>query len=81
MSMRVEDGVAVFADVCGPEEAAEFADWLREGGTNVRLDGLKHLHTAILQCLMAFKPSVNVISAEPFVIETLKRIGIRQVAG
>lgn len=73
MPMQLEDGRALLTGTCGPEDAAEFADWLRAGGRRVDLDGLTHMHCALLQCLMAFRPDVDDTGADPFIQTTLAR--------
>ena len=76
MPMQLEDGLAVLSGTCGAEEAAEFADWLRAGGAAVRLDGLAHMHTAMFQCLMAFRPGIEIADADPFIRAALARAGM-----
>lgn len=45
--------------ICTIEEASELADWLREHpGAPVDLAPCEHLHTALLQTLLALRPPI-----------------------
>ena len=52
---------------CGAEDALELADWLtKHKRAKVSLAACTHLHTALLQTLLAYKPAVSVGPEDPF---------------
>jgi hypothetical protein len=67
MPIRYEGGIARLEGDATVEEALELADWLhgREGAA-VDLAACTHLHTAILQTLLALRPPVAGPPADPF---------------
>lgn len=76
MPMQLENEIAVMSATCGPEDAAELVEWLRTGGRRVRLDGPGHMHAAVVQCLMAFRPVVEMANADPFTQMLIARAGV-----
>ena len=51
---------AVIEGVCTVEEAEDLLQWLiKHPGRNVDLQGAQHLHTAVVQALMALKPGIQ----------------------
>lgn len=64
MAIDYRNECAVFSDVVGVEEADGLLEWLEiNPGKPVVLEKCQHLHTAILQVLMMFKPPVSVFPA------------------
>ena len=52
--------VAVFTDSCSIEDAESLLTWfIDKPKAKVNLKGLEHAHTAVIQLLLAFKPSVT----------------------
>jgi hypothetical protein len=63
---------AELAGVCGVTEAETLLAWLLDHPTaQVDLGDCQHLHTAVLQVLLALKPAVAVEPADPLVAEWL----------
>jgi len=61
MPIKYKRKVAVFKDICEIEEAESLLEWLIEKPKGqVNLKQLKIFHTAILQVLMAIKPTISV---------------------
>ena len=53
-------GEAVFTGTCVIEEAESLQAWLKEHPEGpVNLSACEHLHTAVLQTLLAFKPKLS----------------------
>jgi hypothetical protein len=59
---------------CSVEEAEGVFDWLQkhEHGT-LHLEGLEHLHAAVLQTLMASQRSIKALPADEFSAECLRQ--------
>jgi hypothetical protein len=52
---------------CGAEEALELVEWLaKKRRARVNLGDCTHLHSALLQTLLAFGPAISVPPHEPF---------------
>lgn len=67
MTIRFDKGTAVVEGVCGPEEALELLEWLRGRKTpRVNLKACDHLHTAVLQILLAVRPKLTAPPDDPF---------------
>ncbi len=61
MPIEYKKTVAVLSGICTVEEAEELLEWLHaHPGGKVNLKDLEHPHTAVLQVLMALRPSVSV---------------------
>ena len=74
MPLQLGDGTAVLTGIITIEETEPLAAWLRAHGTvrppaRVDLGGCLHLHTAVLQALLAAKVQVSVPPADPFLQE------------
>ena len=52
---------------CGAEDALELADWLsRTELPKADLEACTHLHAALLQTLLAYKPTITIGPEDPF---------------
>ncbi|MGN7610967.1 hypothetical protein ACQZV8_02665 [Magnetococcales bacterium HHB-1] len=70
MPIEFTETEAQLIDMCTIEEAEALFEWLQnnpEGGIN--LEKCEHLHTAILQVLIALKPKVTVLPEEKFLAQ------------
>ncbi len=60
MSITFRKQVAVFKGVCSVEEAEPLLEWLQSTPRGrINLKGCDHLHTALLQVLMVFRPALS----------------------
>ncbi len=60
MPVTLKKTVAVFDGVCAVEEAETLLAWLQENPKGrVNLKRCTHIHTAVLQVLLAFRPRVS----------------------
>ncbi len=60
MSIEYKKTVAVFTDSCSIEDAESLLTWLIDKPkAKVNLKGLEHAYTAVIQLLLAFKPTVT----------------------
>jgi len=51
---------------CAPEEADGLLDWLQlTAGAAIRLTDCESLHTALLQVLLALRPEIRELPADP----------------
>lgn len=79
MPIRYEASTAFFEGACAPEEALELIEWLRERKRpKVNLKACEHLHTAILQVLLALRPPLSERPDDPFLaawVAPLLRVG------
>jgi hypothetical protein len=67
MALRLEGSEVWLIDVCGAEEALEFVDLLLKAERpTINLSRCTHLHAALLQTVIAFKPAVSAQPTEPF---------------
>jgi hypothetical protein len=67
MAIRYEGDLARLDATCTVEEALELADWLRaQADPRVDLASCAHLHTAVLQTLLALRPRIAGPPADPF---------------
>ncbi len=67
MSVRLEGQVIVLEGVCRVEDAEPLLRWLQADASRlVDLSEAEHLHAAVLQILMAFKPGLKGAAADPF---------------
>ena len=76
MPMQLESDQAILSEKLGPEEAFEFFEFLAAGGTKVQLDKVTHLHSAFVQCLMKFRPQLELKETEGFVADLLAKSGL-----
>ncbi|MDO9711601.1 hypothetical protein [Paracraurococcus lichenis] len=67
MPMRFTGRLAILEGTCAAEEAEPLAAWLRETTSpGLDLSGCDHMHTAVLQALLAFRPRIAAAPADPF---------------
>lgn len=67
MPIRYDRTVAHFEGACLPEEALELIEWLRgQKAPKVDLRACAHLHTALLQVLLAVRPKMVAPPDDPF---------------
>ena len=67
MPVTLKKTVAVLKGTCTVEEAERLLEWLVEHpGGKVNLKDCEHLHTAVLQVLMATRPRVSAEPQDPF---------------
>ncbi|WP_419900916.1 hypothetical protein [Roseomonas sp. USHLN139] len=67
MAIRYKDHIAILDDHCAVEEAESFLDWMRQQQEPmVDLGGCSHLHAAILQILLALRPTILVPPEDAF---------------
>ncbi|MEM1384791.1 MAG: hypothetical protein AAGG06_14225 [Pseudomonadota bacterium] len=72
MPMHIDGETAVLSGSCPADEAQDLTDWLRdEGGKRVVLDAVTHLHTAVLQTLLAFDIAIDLQGTEGVAAEAL----------
>jgi hypothetical protein len=75
MSVRREDDVVFLEGACGVEEAELLLGFLQAGPMpTVDLSGAEHIHTAVLQILLATAPPLRGQSQDAFVREWLMPI-------
>ncbi len=73
--MRFKKSVAVLEGVCTVEEAESLLEWLVEHPRGkVNLKRCEHLHTAVLQVLLAVRPGVSRAPEEPFLAEVIRSL-------
>jgi hypothetical protein len=67
MPLRFAKNTVVFEEVCAVEEALPLLEFLQAHPTaRVNLRACTHMHTAILQVLMALAPKVAALPTEAF---------------
>ncbi len=66
MPIKYKNKVAIFKDFIGIEEAEKLLDWIRENKDgHINLAGCTHIHTSILQILMASGIPIKEWPAQP----------------
>jgi len=69
MGLVVNGTLAKFEDVCTVEDALPLLDFLKSGQTHeVDLSACTHLHTALLQLLLAACPTLACPPADPILM-------------
>ena len=67
MPFIIAGDIALFEAVSAAEDATELADWLEnQAQAKVDLHACTHLHAAVFQTLLAYRPSVIAASVDPF---------------
>ncbi len=67
MAIEYQGDTAIFTGICTIEEGEGFFEWIREQESpSVKFRDIEHIHTAILQTLLYFKPSIEGIDEDPF---------------
>jgi hypothetical protein len=65
--LELRDDEASLVGSCTADEALEFSDWLANSAQpKVDLAACTHLHAALLQTLLAYKPAITARPADPF---------------
>ena len=72
MSVRLDGNVIVLEGTCRVEDAEPLLGWLQaDRGLIVDLTGAEQLHTAVLQVLMAVRPTLKGTARDAFIREWL----------
>jgi hypothetical protein len=72
MSARLDGNVILLEGACRVEDAEPLLGWLQaDRGLIVDLTDAEHLHTAVLQVLMALRPAFKGIARDVFIREWL----------
>ncbi|HKL77883.1 MAG TPA: hypothetical protein VJ985_05905 [Gammaproteobacteria bacterium] len=67
MPIRFEDDAAYLEEVVSVEEAEELLEWVQDHpGKPLDWSGCDHLHTAVLQVLLALEPPLKGTPRDPF---------------
>ena len=67
MPISYKKTVAVLEGVCTVEEAETLWEWLRNNpGGKINLKACEHIHTSILQVLMASGAKISALPADPW---------------
>ncbi|MBM1170328.1 hypothetical protein [Microvirga arabica] len=67
MSVRLDGNVIILEGSCRVEDAEPLLGWLQaDRGRMVDLAGAEHLHAAVLQVLMALRPSMRGMAGDAF---------------
>jgi hypothetical protein len=67
MALQFRRNEVVFSESCGADEALELAEWLaKQKRPKAHLAACAHLHAALLQTLLAYKPSISAAPTDPF---------------
>ncbi|RDI57342.1 hypothetical protein [Microvirga subterranea] len=68
MSVRLNGNVIVLEGPCRVEDAEPLLGWLQADGSRVvELTAVEHLHTAVVQVLMALRPGIRGTGNDAFV--------------
>ncbi len=72
MPMTMTGDLAVFEGTCAVEEAETLLAWLRDTpGAKVDMAGCEHIHTAVLQTLLAVRPTIVSSLPDPLLARLL----------
>ena len=67
MSVRLDGDVIILEGSCRVEDAEPLLGWLQaDRGRMVDLAGAEHLHAAVLQVLMALRPTIRGTAEDTF---------------
>ena len=67
MPILYEGDTARFLDACTVDEALDLLEWLRgRSQPRIELESSTHLHTALLQVILATQPVLSSLPADPF---------------
>jgi anti-anti-sigma regulatory factor len=67
MSVRLDGNVIILEGPCRVEDAEPLLGWLQAArGRVVDLAGAEHLHAAVVQVLMALRPTIRGTTGDPF---------------
>lgn len=77
MAMVMMDNVAFLEEICAVEEAEALLDWLRQTVTpQVDLSRCEHVHTSVLQTLLAVRPAIVGVPLDPLMVRLLGSAGL-----
>jgi len=72
MPIAVSETIAIFEGVCEIEQAEALLDWLHKTPVPlVDLSQCQHMHTAVLQTLLAVRPTILAMSPDPLIARIL----------
>jgi hypothetical protein len=72
MTITIEGNLARLEGLCAIEEAETLLDWLRGSeAPTVDLANCEHLHTALLQTLLALRPGITALPPDPLLARLL----------
>ncbi|MBT8763070.1 hypothetical protein KFV02_03905 [Desulfohalobiaceae bacterium Ax17] len=75
MPIKITEDTAIFSDICTVEEAEPLLDWLKEHPAGkLDLKQAQHIHTAILQVLMALQPEIASPPEDEFLQTVLAKV-------
>lgn len=67
MSVRLDGNLIILEGICRVEDAEPLLGWLQaDRGRIVDLAGVEHLHAAVLQVLMALRPTIRGMPEDAF---------------
>jgi len=67
MSVRLDGNIIHLEEDCRVEDAEPLLGWLQADQTRiVDLTEVRHIHTAVLQILMAFRPAIRGTAKDTF---------------
>ncbi len=67
MAIEYEENVAYLKGVCEIEEGEEFLEWIKsKDSPKIDLSEVEHMHTAIVQIILFFKPEIINLDKESF---------------
>ncbi|MBF0613099.1 MAG: hypothetical protein HQL55_18420 [Magnetococcales bacterium] len=76
MAIDYQDNQAIMSDVCTVEEADGFLAWLRDHPqAEVDMAACTHIHTAILQVVMALSPKIVAFPEQVFLSRVMQSLG------
>lgn len=68
MPLELHESTATVVGTLAVEEVADLVTWLRETARpRINLRRASHLHTAAVRALIAFRPKVSGLPADPFI--------------
>ncbi len=77
MPITLSERTASLEGVCPIEEAETLLEWLRNTAEpQVDLAACEHLHAAILQTLLALRPTIAAMSSDPLLARLLAGAGV-----
>ncbi len=72
MAITYKGDTAFFDNTCSVEEAEEFVEWLKSTKVpKIDLDKMEHMHTALFQAILFFRPKIIKYPKEQFWQEIL----------
>jgi hypothetical protein len=73
MPIAVTETIAIFEGVCEIEQAEALLDWLRKTpAPQIDLSQCEHMHTAVLQTLLAVRPTIVAMPPDPLIARILR---------